>query len=274
MAIQVQTGFVGITYPLEHMRIGWQRYGGTVTASSAAAGFPAGDALTDLTYTGWKPTGATGSWTLTFDSPQEVSYVGIGAHTIGTSRAGVGVSFPDGSGGWPPIPGLFTRPEDNAALMFLFAPVTVSAIRVYVSDPGGAVAPRIGHIRAGPVMEWPRPCVYTGTPISDAREITYRDNISDAGEWQGREVISKGIPFTLQVNHLSEDWIASDYAPFRKYCDTGGQTFFVAPRPTSRYLDDVAYAKPASPLQAPREIPNYRISRSVTMQLKGHARVV
>lgn len=270
MSVRIQTGFVGIEYPLDHPRVGWQSHSGTVTATNAAAGFPAADALDPRTFNAWKPSAFPASWTLTFPSARVVSYVAVGAHTIGTSGANVQIEVPDGLGGWNLVAGTSDVPGDDGALMFLLSPASRTAIRVTVSDLGGASLPELGNIRVGPVMEWPQRAQFTGTPITEARQIEYEFNQSQTGEWLGQTVKRRGLAFDASISHLSEAWTASTYAPFRAYADTGNP-FFYAARPV-KYPDEVAYCMADGLIQSERATPNKAISRAVTMRLRGYAR--
>lgn len=270
MTTRIQAAFTGIQYPLDHPRIGWQAHGGTVSVSSADAGFPGAAALDPRTITAWRPQSLTANWILTFPEPSVVSYVGIGAHNLGSTGCEVRLQIPDGGGGWTLIPGTEGIPSDDGALVFLIMPRVLSAIRVLIRDLGGASIPTIGHIRVGEVMEWPQRAQFTGLPITEARQIEYQFNQSQTGEFMGMTVERKGLQFPVTIQHLSEAWAAEKYAPFRKHADAG-QTFFITTRP-GKYPGEVAYCYASSLVQSERALPNFRISRDVTMNLRGYAR--
>ena len=270
MSVIIQAGLVGVQYPLDHPRVGWAARPGTATASSADAGFPATAAQDPRTITAWRPTSLPATWTLTFPADQTLTYVGIAAHDLGSSGCGVGLQVPDGVGGWSFLRGTRTQPTNDGAMMFLLVPVTTSAIRVRITDPGSATLPTIGHIRAGLVVEFPRRAQFTGLPITEARQIEYAFNQSQTGEWVGQTIKRRGLSFDVTVNNLSEDWTEGPYAPFRDHADTG-QPFFYAARPV-KYPEEVAYCMASDMIMSERTIGNRNISRSLTMRLRGYAR--
>ena len=279
MTVIIETGFTGDDYPLDHPRIGWRVLpGATVDASSAAAQFDADFALAPQTSTAWRPTAIPANWALVRDDAaptRNVSYVGISGHDLATRRLNVAVQIRQG-GVWSNI-GVSTLPLTNDPILFLFAPRLVQGVRIRLTDPGGSapwdtVMPTISNIRAGVVTEFPQRANYPGTPIDDSRQITYRDNDSVAGEFMGRTALRSGLAFSVEVQHLSETWVASEYNAFREFCDVGDGTFWIAPRP-SKYPEEVAYARPDSPIEAPRATPNKAISRDVSMTLRGFRRV-
>lgn len=270
MAVIIESGFVGIEYPLDHPRIGWNTVvNGTATASSSATGFAASNAADPRTFTAWRPTAFPATWTLTFGGNRVVSYLAIGAHDLGSSGCEVVVQEPDG-GGWADIPGTSHVPSDDSAIMFLLSPRSIGAIRIRITDPGSAALPTIGHVRSQDVMEWPQRAQFTGKPITEARQIEYEFNQSQTGEWLGQTVKRRGLAFDANISHLSEDWTDNTYAPFRNHADAG-LPFFYAARP-SKYADEVAYCMAESIVQSERAIGNKNISRSVSMALRGFAR--
>ncbi|HEV8036080.1 hypothetical protein, partial [Yoonia sp.] len=152
MSVIIESGFGGGTFGLDHPRLCWRRLAGTITASTEADGFSAAFAYAEEVVNAWKPTAVPADWTLTFATDQAVSYVGIGAHTLGTVGATVKVQVSDGLGGWDDISGSETSPTDDAALLFLFATKTVGAVRIVVT---GAAA-EIGYILVGQATVFPQ----------------------------------------------------------------------------------------------------------------------
>lgn len=270
MGVVIEAGFPGIEYPLDHPRVGWQALTGTVTASSAAAGFSASAALDPRTITAWRPAVLSADWSLTFSEGQVVSYVAIGAHDLASRGCGVALQVMDGAGVWSSVPGVAHTPADNGAIMFLLSPRSVLGVRVQVTDPGSATPPTIANIRAGHVLEWPRRAQFTGRPITEARQIEYEFNQSQTGEWMGQTIKRRGLAFDVSISHLSEAWTDTKYAPFRSHADTG-QPFYIATRP-NKYAGEVAYCLADGLIQSERDIPNRSISRSVAMSLRGYAR--
>ena len=265
--IVIESGFTGDLYPLDHPRIAWRTFPGTVTASSEADQFDAIFAAQPQTWNSWQPTAMPATWEIDAGDDERVSYFAISGHDLGSLGITVHFEVWDGSDF---VVVLSHSPDDNGPILALIDPV--DAEKVAFRFTGGTGNPTISNLRIGDVTEWPRLSTFTGTPITDARQIAYRDNESQTGEFLGRTVQRSGLQFGLEVQYLPEDWIASEYADFREFCDRGDGTFWIAPKP-GKYLHEVAYAKPAQPIEAPRATPNHRISRDVSMSLRGFQRV-
>ena len=89
MSVILQNGFIGIEQDLNHPRLCWRKLAGTVTASTEEEGFDAEFAYAEELVNAWKPTAVPADWMIEFPSSAPVSYVGIGAHTLGTDGASV-----------------------------------------------------------------------------------------------------------------------------------------------------------------------------------------
>src|SRR5699024_9614447 len=95
--------------------------GATVSASSAAPGFPANSVTNPLTYERWLAQPSDAQPTITIDTltQSDINYVAIGAHTI-TSGDVILESSPNNST-WTQVAGM-TSTNTNA-IMFVFADV-------------------------------------------------------------------------------------------------------------------------------------------------------
>jgi hypothetical protein len=257
--------------PLSHPRIGWRALSGAVSASSEAPGFAADFAATPQTYTAWRPTGAASeSWAITLSGPDAADYCGIGAHNLGSLGASVAVEQWDGAA-WQPVAS--HAPADDSAILFLFERVSSSQFRIVVT--GAAAPPRIGNVRFGIASPLPRKSTFApALPITEAEELSYNVNVSATGEWLGRSVVSAGLRFSVTVDHMPETYAAGEWAQFRRYCNEGEATFYVAPKPQA-YPAECAYAWPQATVRAERSIPNKGVSRTTTLELaayRGHER--
>jgi hypothetical protein len=131
-------------------------------------------------------------------------------------------------------------------------------------------APRLGNIRFGEVTELPRLSTFApALPITEAEVFSYNVNRSDTGEWLGRSVVSNGLEFSVEVQHVPEAWAATEWRDFRRHCNEGDATFFIAPKPQS-FPAEVAYAWPLETVRAERAMPNARMSRAVALLCGGY----
>lgn len=269
MTVVIETDFVGIDYNLNHPRIAWRRAGGAVTASSSADGFAAVNAGTPRTDTAWRPTGATGTWTITPASSDGVSYLGVAGHDFGTQAATVKVQVDIGAG-FVDVPGCEVSPDDNEPLLFLFEARDCDAVRLSIT--AADAPPTVAVIAAGLVSEWPRFATWIGTPITESEQISFANNSSDTGNWLGRTKTADGLSFDVQIDNLPESYRQGEFKEFKAHANGDVATFFVATRPYD-YPDEVSYAWVTDTLRMSREIPNRRVSGSVRMQCRGYRKL-
>lgn len=270
MSVYIQTGFTGIDVDLNHPRIAHRRRGAAIaTASTEAAGFAALNAGNVRVDSAWRPTGLPANWSVVFNQPRAVGYVAIAAHDLGTQNADITIQTTSDAGStWDTVTGLNgLTPDDNSAILCLFEQETFDGYRVLINSADSE--PTIASIAGGPIMEWPRRAVWTGTPITESDRTTFANNISDAGAWLGRTRISDGLEFQVQIDNLSEAFRTDDFKTFKDYANGEDAAFFIAPRPGD-YPDEVAYAWASDVVRMTRNTPNKAVSGSVTLNLIGY----
>jgi len=267
MGVVIATGFTGTDYDLKHGRVcyNWGR-DGTATATTAAAGFAAVNALPPRTDSAWQPTAIPATWTLTYPTARDVSFVGIAKHDLGTQNATIAIEYLVGST-WTAFPGAGAlEPVDDTPILLLTALTEVDGMRVRITNADDE--PTISIIMAGLADEWPRPFVWTGQPITEGDRIGFENTIAVTGNWLGRSVVSDGLQFGVGMNHVTEAWRQTDLKAFKAYANGEDAAFFIALRPLD-YPDELAYAWATNVVTATRAMPNKRISTSVSMQLQG-----
>lgn len=268
MTTYVETDFSGDEYPLNNVRIGYESPDGTASASSGSTGLEAVNATYPTTIEFWQADSVPASWVMTFDSAEIVSYFGIAYHDLGTQNAVISLQTSVDSGSsWQDVAGLASiTPSDDESILFLFDPIEVDAIRLYIASADSV--PFISVMRAGPVLEWPHPCTWTGTPPTEGDTLTYTENTTDTGGFSGRSLVSDGLTFSVEVDHMSETFRTGDFKAFKSHCNKGDATFWVSVR-AGDYPDEIAYAKSPDAITMSRNIPNYRVSGSTTISCRG-----
>jgi hypothetical protein len=230
----IQSGFAPST-PLTHSRIGMNTItrDGTITASSAAAGFPASGAQNPMTYEYWRPTSMPATWAVDAGSAVSCNYFGIAAHTFGSSSTTVSIQYSTDNSSWTTIDS--NSPTTDGPLMFLFTPVTARYWRISLS---GALIPSVGVVYIGTTLDMQRACYAGLSPINFSRDTVIRPNRSENGLWLGRSIIREGSSMNVSYRHLDYDWYKTYFDPFveqaRKY------PFFFAWRPQG-YPESVGY---------------------------------
>lgn len=220
--------------PLFYPRIGWQKITGTISASSASAGYPAANADDPLTYNYWKPTALTATWEIDASQPTEANYIGIAAHTCGTDQATVTAQYWDGSA-WQTLASSLPASGDDSPIMFLFGQQNATKYRISLS---GSTAPRIGVIYVGKTLDMPRGLAGGQPLITMQRKTTIQPNVSESGQFIGRSITRGGSTATYNFEGLNPDWYRSDFDPFVESART--DPFFIAWNPVS-YTNEIGY---------------------------------
>lgn len=223
------------SYPLTHARIGWHRYDGSVSASSAAAGFPASAAKSMNTYEFWKPDTIPAWWKIDLGSAKPVDYCGIAVHDWVSND--VTIQYSVNNSDWTSINSAADIP-DSAPLLFLFPTVTARYWRVYAEGSRIGV---VAHIRFGKIMPMMRPFFAGHTPVTLSRQTVIQPNVSERGQFLGRSAIRSGVQTSAEWSHLDPNWYRANFDPFVQAART--DTFFFAwrPAPGSPSENDVAY---------------------------------
>lgn len=261
MAVFINGGFTGLTYPMNTPRIGWRRVTGTITASTSAAGYAAANAATDRTDSFWRPTSVAATWAIDAGSAVPVSYCAIAAHNLFTMGCTFQVQFSTDGVTYASVT---TRtPTDDGAVMCLFAEQTYRYMRLRIS--AGSV-PTIGHIRFGRITEFPLPCIYAGMSFERARQVTYDLNRSEGGQFVGRSKKSVSLAPVIEVPDLPVSWIESEYDAFALAAET--ESFFIADRP-SVFPKSVAYCLTGASVQSERTRPLTAAAHTVRIEAAG-----
>lgn len=258
--VVIESGF-NPTIPLSNSRIGIESITrtGAITASSAAAGFPAIAARNPLTYEFWRPTAVPAWWKVDAGVPVACDYLGIAAHTLGAG-ATVSLEYSSDDVSWTSI--MSYAPPTDAPLMFLFEEVTARYWRINVT---GAVS-SVGVVYIGKVLEMQRACFSGLSPINFSRNTSIRPVRSEGGQWLGRSVIREGSSMSVAYRHLDYDWYKDNFDPFVEQART--YPFFFAWRPDG-YPETVGYVWTASDI-APSTM-GIRDLLSVSFEMQGLA---
>lgn len=259
--IVFEDGFAGVEHPLDFPRIGARPVSGTVTVSSAAAGFPGANASNANTFEYWRATALPAQWQLEF-SPSPISYFGIAAHNCGSLGATVEFQVWNGSA-WVTL--LTHTPTDDTPIFGLLRRRNLIAARLQFT---GAI-PTVGVIYFGDVTEFPRRADYAGSVSFDrAVQDEYSTPVSDGGQWLGRYVTRRSVPARMRVDYLSEAWAAAYLTPIIE--DMKARPVFMADRPGT-FPKSVVFAYSTGPITPERGAPNKAVSIGVTFEVIGNA---
>lgn len=222
-------------FPLTHARIGYKTIctAANVTASSQAAGFPAEDAVNIFTNEFWMPTALPATWTVDAGYGADTDYIGIAAHTLGTSSCGLTIEYSTDNSTWTELNSFL--PADNRPIMLLYGTVTARWWRFTLT---GSTIPRIGVIYIGESLQMQRPIYGGHSPLTLNRQTTIYNQISEAGQFTARSIIRQGNGATFDWKHLTADWYRQYFDPFVLAART--LPFFIAWRPGT-FPEEVGY---------------------------------
>ena len=248
--------------PATHARIAHARNwlsGGTVTASTTAAGYFANAPMNTLTYEKWKPNALAATWQYTHTSAVYCDYCCIGAHTMGTSGNSLQVQYYDG--GWRDIIGTVAI-TDNSDIFVIFNKLEHSRWRIRVS---GGSAPEIGVIKFGAALQMERPIFGGHAPITLARKTVLKTNESETGEFLGISKWSSYLETSYAWQNLTATWIRQNWPDLQRAVET--DAFFIAWRPQT--YGEVGFGRAAAvPIPANSGVRNLM---NVEMQLKARS---
>lgn len=229
---------LGSAVALNHARIGYASatIGNTPTVSGTASGFFAGALSNRLTHEFWKPDAspATAEYTIT---AQSIDYIGIAAHSLGTTQTTVKVEYSDDAGSTYTEISEFIPGDDNA-IMVLFDQVD-NVDRVKFTFTYSGDAPIVGVIYAGLALAMQRPFYGGHSPITLSRETVNRPQMSESGQWIGASVIRRAFSSSAAWKHLTASWYRANFDPFAFHVSKT-LPFFFAWNP-SEWSDEVAY---------------------------------
>lgn len=220
--------------PLTHARIGYRTLlketGATLTASTAAVGYPASNVKREATDAWWKPTAIPATLTLTLPETRKADYIGIASHDL----AGFTIKYEYNDGAsWVEIEE-FLQP-DNSTIMLIHTEVLAAQYRLTISGTGDV--PRVGVVYIGKALAMQQP-IYGGFTPPISPDVETRGNQSDAGQFLGVSVIRKTQPFSASWQHLTAPWFRKNMLPFLQTFET--RPAFVSWRPAD-FPDEVVY---------------------------------
>lgn len=246
--------------------------GGTLTASSSASGTDSDWLLDGETWSIWECGGTVGALSLYFGSTAlPVDYIALGAHTFGSSGQTVTPSFmlTDGGPYTAAADVAANAPDDDSALMWLFPERDVYGVRL---DFTGSVAPTAAVFSVGTSLVFPRRSVFTGLPISESDQTTYKHQRSLRGDVLQRTVEGSHLEFDMTIRNLSEDFRRSvAWQDLIAHVNgTGTGAAFIVPKP-SGYPEDIAYATMTERPRFNRAKSNAAISGEVSFGCVGYS---
>lgn len=214
--------------------IGWHDllHTGSVADIDAPSDAPRRNALNGLTYNYWRLGTDMQTLEVSFGSSQPVDYVGIAAHTLGSTGRRVRVQ----RGTSNAHSETWFATSTDAPLMIYFPQASSSSWRVQVEAGPEAY---IGVVYLGRALRMKRRIYGGHTPASLSRQTDILPQRSVNGAFLGRSVIRRGIATTYAFNNLPADWYREHFEPFVQ--SALERPFFIAWRPDD-HPEECVYA--------------------------------
>ena len=200
-------------FPLNYARIGYNNilFGASFSATSDNNG--SARIANPATYDRWRPILDPSVATL-IATTFSCDYVGIEEHNLGTVGANLKVEVSNGGGTTIVYDAI---PLNDNALFIRFTAADLSTLIITVS---GVINAEIGVAYMGLELEMMRP-VYGGhTPIVLSANDKMTPQMSDGGQFLGKQIVRQGYSTSTAFKHLEGDWYREKFQPFVVHAKT------------------------------------------------------
>lgn len=227
--------------PLTHPRIGYQTWTSdllpaAVTVSSETRDGPKDAPLRPDTAEYWEPSALPATWQIDLGATRAVDYVGIGAHTIGSSGCAASVETSMDNVAWSSLASGIA-PADDSPLLYLDDVRSSRHVRVQIT--GGTVMPRIAVIYVGVALAMQREIEGSGfMPPNLNRQTVLHRSLSRGGQFLGQGFRRNGVAASVTFKLLEAAWYRASFDPFVKHARNLPYFFGWCPE---EYPDEIAF---------------------------------
>ena len=220
--------------------IGWRNLVtlGGITADHVDTDFPASNLANPSTASRWE-SGSTATQYVTFvvAGTDEIDYVGIARHNLGSAGVNVSVETYDAIGDtWDEAFAAVVLAGDGPAIL-RFEPVNTTQVRIKLQPAG--TAPRIAVVYIGKLLVLERGLQSGLVPLAFGASDEVVSGQAESGDFLGRVVTSQSIKTSVSIRYLRYDWFRENMGPFARAARTIPFFFSWAPED---YPDDAGYA--------------------------------
>ena len=203
-------------------------YGNLLNASSTSDV----EALTPNTYE--RSREVAGAVTMKFNTPSDasVNFVGIAAHNL--SGETITISYATTVGGATTVIDIMTVADNDP----IFVTLDAITIREIILTYTGSKATEVGYVSSGSYLQMPYPIYGGHTPINLSPKTEYQNNISESGQFLGRNVVRQGVESSYSFRYLDPDFVRGEFNDFVVSART--KPFFVQWR-NDLYPDESAF---------------------------------
>jgi hypothetical protein len=208
-----------------------------VSATSEDANNPVTNVCNPATNLGWVSDSTSTQYvTVNHNRVDDVDYVGIAEHNLGSTGCAVSIEAYTTADGWVEVVQAALLADDQPAI-FRFTPASYEQVRLKLEPDG--TEPAIAVVHVGKLLVLPREIYVGHTPITLGRSIQATNGRAERGKFLGRIITQESVSTAVSLPHLPKGWYRTHFQPFVEYAEAGA--FFFAWRP-QEFPNEVGYA--------------------------------
>lgn len=224
-----------------------------IAADYADASYPASNLANPQTHSYWLSTSTALQYlTITTGYVDQVDYVAIAGHNFATAEIAVEIGyFEDGSPEeWVSLVQEVMLPNDGPAV-FRFTPQSRDTVTIKLA--AGSDEPQAAVVYCGKLLVSEQRLYQGHTPLPHARKVQVVNNMSESGKYLGSHVLGAWRATTIELKHLTPEWVRDYLDEFLEFASERNPFFFVwRPQTYPRecgycWLTDDPMPKPESP---------------------------
>lgn len=225
---------------------------GSIVASDEQADYPASNILNTSTGEYWlSPDNFFDQYLDMAIPPAAVNYVGIAGHNLAGAELQLQYRLDPGDAWTDATTAVI--PGDNHALMWYFETINSAAYWRLNIQPAEGIAPRVAVIYIGEVLTLQRRVFVGHTPIKDAEQTNWQENMSQSSQYLGRVIESEVLDVSLAQQNVDQEFYREYIRPFAQAAKL--KPFFMAWRP-SKYPEEIGYCWITRNINMQNALPN------------------
>jgi len=239
-----------------------------VSSTTSASGFPASNLANPSTNLRWQGVATSPEQdeyvTLNLQTAEEVDYIGIARHNLGSAEIPVSIEVEDDTvspATWSEVVSDTLLPNDGPVI-FRFTPQAVTRIRIRMQP--GTAAPEAAVVYCGKLLVLQRRIYVGHTPITDGIATEAISGRSQAGHYLGTIILNETTRTTIELQNLTPAWYRSNMRPFLQ--QTRRRPFFWGWRPTD-YPNEAGFVWLTNDPRPQNELANGMMS--ITLEVAG-----
>lgn len=205
---------------------------GTLSAALESPTNQVENAIDGNTFDYWTQTAPNGALYVDLGSPKTCDGLGVSAHDIGTS--GAGIALYHSSDGISYTLALSTSPSDNSTIFALFPSITARYWAVAVTTSTA----NIGAIILGERLKFKSGVLSGHISMHNSKRSKMLNSTTQSGHLRGNRIIRYGIEGSVDFGLVDTSFGDGDFQAFKDHYNSG-DVFFYAGSP-AKWPKDIA----------------------------------